>query len=306
MEPVLSLKNVHKKIGKHHIIDDVSFDVYPGEIFGFLGPNGAGKTTTIRMIVGLTNVTKGDITISGQSIVKDFKKAIGHVGTIVENPEMYKYLTAEKNLIHFGRMSNNVTKEDIQKRLELVRLSHVKNEKVRKFSLGMKQRLGIAQAMLHNPDVLILDEPTNGLDPAGVKEMRDYLRRVAKEENVAILISSHLLSEIELICDRFAIIQEGKIAKVENVKEESEKALSASHFMLETNDAGRAKELIADKFPAIEMEIQDDYLRLLATKEQIGEVITFLIGNNVIVYQSILEKQSLEERFFEVTSGGAS
>ncbi|GAA0607113.1 ABC transporter ATP-binding protein [Virgibacillus siamensis] len=306
MEPVLSLKNVHKKIGRQQIIDDVSFDVYPGEIFGFLGPNGAGKTTTIRMIVGLTNVTKGDITISGQSVVHDFKKAIGHVGTIVENPEMYKYLTAEKNLIHFGRMSSNVTKEDIQKRLELVRLSHVKKQKVRKFSLGMKQRLGIAQAMLHGPDVLILDEPTNGLDPAGVKEMRDYLRRVAKEENVAILISSHLLSEIELICDRFAIIQEGKIAKVENVKGESEQPARTSFFTLEVDERDKAQELIADRFPSIDVQFLEGRLRLQATKDQMGEIITYLVGNEIIVYQSILEKQSLEDRFFEVTSGGVS
>ncbi|WP_174615102.1 ABC transporter ATP-binding protein [Virgibacillus ihumii] len=306
MEPVLSLKNVHKKIGRNQIINDVSFDVYPGEIFGFLGPNGAGKTTTIRMIVGLTNVTKGDITISGKSIVHDFKKAIGHVGTIVENPEMYKYLTAEKNLIHFGRMSGNVTKEDIEKRLELVRLSHVKKQKVRKFSLGMKQRLGIAQAMLHSPDVLILDEPTNGLDPAGVKEMRDYLRRVAKEENVAILISSHLLSEIELICDRFAIIQDGKIAKVENVKGDASQPASTSFFTLEVNERDKAQELIADKFPAIDVQFLDKKLRLQATKDQMGGVITYLVGNEIIVYQSILEKQSLEDRFFEVTSGGVS
>src|SRR5699024_2206489 len=133
---------------------------------------------------------------------------------------------------------------------------------------------GIAQAMLHNPDVLILDEPTNGLDPAGVREMRDYLRRVAKEENVAILISSHLLSEIELICDRFAIIQEGKIAKVENVKEETEKTSGEGHFTLEVNDVGKAKELITGHFQDLEVEIQEPYLRLLATKEQIGEVIT--------------------------------
>lgn len=306
MEPVLSLKNVHKKIGRNQIINDVSLNVYPGEIFGFLGPNGAGKTTTIRMIVGLTNVTKGDITISGQSIVHDFKKAIGHVGTIVENPEMYKYLTAEKNLVHFGRMSSNVTKEDIQKRLELVRLSHVKKQKVRKFSLGMKQRLGIAQAMLHSPVVLILDEPTNGLDPAGVKEMRDYLRKVAKEENVAILISSHLLSEIELICDRFAIIQEGSIAKVESVKEESEQPSNKSFFTLEVNERDRAEEIITDKFPSIDVQLQEKHLRLLATKDQMGEVITFLVENRVVVYQSVLEKQSLEDRFFEVTSGGVS
>lgn len=168
MEPILSLQNVNKKLGKKLAVNSVSLDVYPGEIYGFLGPNGAGKTTTIRMITGLTKISSGDIRIDGASIASDYKNAIQHVGTIVENPELYPYLTAEKNLLHFARMSKNVTKEDIDSRLKLVRLDHVRDQKVRKFSLGMKQRLGIAQALIHHPKVLILDEPTNGLDPAGV------------------------------------------------------------------------------------------------------------------------------------------
>ncbi|MFD1361244.1 ABC transporter ATP-binding protein [Lentibacillus salinarum] len=304
MEPVLSLQNVHKKIGKTPVVQDVSFDVYPGEIFGFLGPNGAGKTTTIRMIVGLTNITSGDITVSGHSIATDYKQAIEHVGTIVENPELYQYLTAEKNLIHFGRMSKNVTKESIQKRLELVRLEHVKDQKVKKFSLGMKQRLGIAQAMLHDPKVLILDEPTNGLDPSGVKEMRDYLRQVAKEENVAILISSHLLSEIELICDRYAIIQEGRMVQVERVADASESMKTVLSYAIEVNDTAKAKELLAEHFPDRDVELRGNNLQLQATKEQAGDIITHLTANGVVVYQAVLEKQSLEERFFEVTNGG--
>lgn len=304
-EPILSLKKVNKKIGKKHIIKDLSFDVYPGEVFGFLGPNGAGKTTTIRMIVGLTNITSGEILVNGNSISKNYKKAIENIGAIVENPELYPYLSARKNLIHFARMSNNVTKEDIQHRLELVNLEHVKDEKVSRFSLGMKQRLGIAQAMLHNPKILILDEPTNGLDPAGIRQMRDYLRKVAKEEGIAILVSSHVLSEMELMCDRFAIIQKGELVQVEDVSNEDQVDLANPH-MIEVNDVEKAKKLLQNEYPDLTIEIQDSIIRVKATKEQIGSIITYLTSNEIIVYQVIKEKQTLEDRFLQATNGEVS
>ncbi|WP_042142003.1 ABC transporter ATP-binding protein [Paucisalibacillus sp. EB02] len=304
-EPILSLRKVNKKIGKNHIIKDLSFDVYPGEVFGFLGPNGAGKTTTIRMIVGLTNITSGEIIVNGNSISKNYKKAIENIGAIVENPELYPYLTARKNLIHFGRMSNNVTKEDIQHRLELVNLDHVKDEKVARFSLGMKQRLGIAQAMLHNPKILILDEPTNGLDPAGIRQMRDYLRKVAKEEGIAILVSSHVLSEMELMCDRFAIIQKGELVQVEDVSSE-EQADIANRHIFEVNDVEKAKDILLSEYPDIAIEIHDNLLQVDATKEQIGSFITYLTSKGIILYQVIREKQTLEERFLQATNGEVS
>lgn len=304
-EPILSLKKVNKKIGKKHIIKDLSFDVYPGEVFGFLGPNGAGKTTTIRMIVGLTNITSGEILVNGNSISKNYKKAIENIGAIVENPELYPYLSARKNLIHFARMSNNVTKEDIQHRLELVNLEHVKDEKVSRFSLGMKQRLGIAQAMLHNPKILILDEPTNGLDPAGIRQMRDYLRKVAKEEGIAILVSSHVLSEMELMCDRFAIIQKGELVQVEDVSNEDQVDLANPH-MIEVNDVEKAINLLQNEYPDLTIEIQDSMIRVKATKEQIGSIITYLTSNEIIVYQVIKEKQTLEDRFLQATNGEVS
>ncbi|WP_090871308.1 ABC transporter ATP-binding protein [Oceanobacillus limi] len=301
---MLSLQKVNKMIGRNHIIRDLSFDVNPGEIFGFLGPNGAGKTTTIRMVVGLTGISSGDIRINDFSITKDYKNAIQYVGTIVENPELYPYLTAEKNLLHYARMSKNVTKEDIKQRLELVRLSHVRDQKVSRFSLGMKQRLGIAQAMLHNPKVLILDEPTNGLDPAGVREMRDYLRKVAKEENIAILVSSHLLSEMELMCDRFAIIQNGKLVKVEEVSSEGQMDV-ASFYRIEVDEPNKAKKLLLDKY-VDEVGLDDEIIRVNVTKEKIGKIITFLTNNDMTIYEVIREKQTLEDRFLEATEGEVS
>lgn len=167
-KPIVQIKNLSKTIGKKTIIDDISFDVYPGEVYGFLGPNGAGKTTTIRMIVGLISITKGEILINGISIEKDFEKAISYVGGIVENPEMYKFLTGYQNLIHYARMQN-VKKERLDAVIQLAGLENRIHDKVKTYSLGMRQRLGVAQALLHSPKLLILDEPTNGLDPAGIK-----------------------------------------------------------------------------------------------------------------------------------------
>lgn len=177
-EPIVSLRNVTKRIGGKAIIDKLSFDVPRGEIFGFLGPNGAGKTTTIRMMVGLMSITEGEIFIDGNNTKTDFEKAIRHVGAIVENPELYKYLSGYNNLVHYARMIPGITKHRIDEVVKLVKLENRINDKVSKYSLGMRQRLGVAQAILHKPSLLILDEPTNGLDPAGIRELRDYRKSV--------------------------------------------------------------------------------------------------------------------------------
>nr|MDH3175500.1 ABC transporter ATP-binding protein [Bacillus pumilus] len=221
MTNVLELHNVSRHIHGKKIVQDLSFSVQAGEVFGFLGPNGAGKTTTIRMMVGLSPITSGDILINGHSIQSSYQRAIQDVGAIIENPEMYNHLTARQNLVHFARMNGKVDEGRIDELLELVSLQHVKHKRVRTFSLGMKQRLGIAQALIHRPKLLILDEPTNGLDPEGIRMIRDYLRRLAKEEGLAVIVSSHLMSEMELMCDRFAIIQKGKLIAIEDQRAET-------------------------------------------------------------------------------------
>src|SRR4051812_4393211 len=165
MNGIVKLSNVTKVIKGRTIIDSISFEVHKGEVFGFLGPNGAGKTTTIRMIVGLIGITEGDIAIAGKSIKTEFEQAVSHIGAIVENPEMYKFLTGYQNLLHYARMTQGVTKDKISEVVELVGLGERIHDKVKTYSLGMRQRLGLAQCLLHDPDVLILDEPTNGLDP---------------------------------------------------------------------------------------------------------------------------------------------
>ncbi len=205
--PALELLKVKKTIRNKEIIKGLDFTVNKGEVFGFIGPNGAGKTTTIRMIVGLMKLTEGDIRILGNSIKSNFKGAIEKVGAIVENPELYPYMTGWQNLKHYARMFPNITDERIKEVVSIVKMEKPIHQKVKRYSLGMRQRLGIAQAILHKPAVLILDEPTNGLDPAGIREIRQYIRKLAKEEEIAVIISSHLLSEIEQMCDRIGIIK---------------------------------------------------------------------------------------------------
>lgn len=215
---VLSVRHLKKKIGRKWIIKDVTFDVYAGEIFGFLGPNGAGKTTTIRMLVDLIKPTKGVVEVCGYPVHQKPEKALRYVGSIVENPEMYNYLTGFENLEHFARMLPDVTEERIYEVTEIVGLGQRIHDKVSTYSLGMRQRLGIAQALLGSPKLLILDEPTNGLDPKGIKELRAFIKKLANE-GLAVLVSSHLLSEIQILCDRVAIINKGEVLTVGKVDE---------------------------------------------------------------------------------------
>ncbi|MCQ6279161.1 ABC transporter ATP-binding protein [Bacillus sp. EB600] len=214
----LSVNNLKKVIGKKEIIKGITFELKEGEVFGFLGPNGAGKTTTIRMLVGLIKPTSGMIKICGYNIQTHFHNALKNLGCIVENPELYPYLSGWNNLLHFARMLDGVGEDRIKEVTELVRLSERIHDKVKTYSLGMRQRLGIAQALLGSPRVLILDEPTNGLDPAGIREMRQFIRFLAEKEGLSVLVSSHLLSEIQLLCDRVAIITKGTIIKTDTVQ----------------------------------------------------------------------------------------
>ncbi|CEG26984.1 ABC transporter ATP-binding protein [Bacillus sp. B-jedd] len=213
----LSVKDLRKRIGKKEIIKGISFELHKGEVFGFLGPNGAGKTTTIRMLVGLIKPTSGSVSVCGYDLKKDFSKAMASLGCIVENPELYPYLSGWDNLAHFARMLDGVSDERISEVTQLVGLTERIHDRVKTYSLGMRQRLGIAQALLGNPSVLILDEPTNGLDPAGIREMREFIRYLAEKEGLSVLVSSHLLSEIQLLCDRVAIISKGRVIKTDTV-----------------------------------------------------------------------------------------
>ncbi|MFT4412753.1 ABC transporter ATP-binding protein [Fredinandcohnia humi] len=302
MEPVLQLKNLKKTIGRKEIIKGLSFDVYPGEVFGFLGPNGAGKTTTIRMLVGLISITEGEVVIKGTSITKNFEKAVQHIGGIVENPEMYKFLTGHQNLVHYARMVNGVTKERIKEVSELVGLEKRIHDKVKTYSLGMRQRLGIAQALLHRPSILILDEPTNGLDPSGIREVRDYVRKLARKEGLAVIVSSHLLSEMEMMCDRIGIIQNGSLVGVQKVTEfMNEERFIRVQFQL--NDSTKAKTVLSQQFPELVIEQNDKGLELSLENEMIPKINASLVKNEINVYGIVQLTKTLEDRFLEVTGG---
>ncbi|MFJ7827138.1 ABC transporter ATP-binding protein [Psychrobacillus sp. NPDC096623] len=295
--PIVQLKNVTKIIKRKTIIDDVSLDLFPGQITGFLGPNGAGKTTTIRLMTGLMHLTSGSIEIEGASIADEYEIAIANVGVIVENPEMYKYMSGYKNLLHFSRMHIGVTKARIDEVVNQVGLTKRINEKVSTYSLGMRQRLGLAQALLHDPKFLILDEPTNGLDPAGIREFRTYLRKIAQENNVSIFVSSHLLSEIELMCDRVVVIQNGKLIDERMIQgddktrmqlkaepaEVVENYLSSNGYIFTSHEGVFLLELIEEKVPSLIKE---------------------LVAQQVQIFAISAVHETLEEQFLQMTGGG--
>jgi ABC-2 type transport system ATP-binding protein len=219
IKKVLELNNLSKIIKGREIVKGISLDVNTSEVFGFLGPNGAGKTTTIRMIVGLIKPTSGSITICGYSFQKDFNKAMLNVGCIIESPDMYKYLTGMENLQQYAAMDKRITLNRINDVVELVGLNKRINDKVSIYSLGMRQRLGIAQAIMCKPRLLILDEPTNGLDPSGIAEFRKLIRNLADEEKMGVFVSSHILAEIGQMCDRVSIVSHGCLVKTITISE---------------------------------------------------------------------------------------
>jgi ABC-2 type transport system ATP-binding protein len=292
------LKNVTKKIGSRTIIDNLSLEIYRGEVFGLLGPNGAGKTTTIRMMVGLISLTSGEIIIYGRSITRNFTQAIARVGAIVENPEFYNYLTGYANLVHFANMHPGVDEKRIDQVVALVGLENRIHDPVKTYSLGMRQRLGVAQALLHQPSLLILDEPTNGLDPAGIKEMRDYLRQLARHAGVTVIVSSHLLTEMELMCDRAAFIKSGKLLDVKAVG----KSAPAEQVCFEVDSPQTAVQRINAAMPGIPVCGFEGGFRINADRERIAGINALLVEAGVKVYGIRSGAKSLEELFMEVTT----
>ena len=304
-ESIISLKNVTKRIGRTTIIDDLTFDVPKGEIFGFLGPNGAGKTTTIRMIVGLMSITNGQILIKGKNIKTEFEQAIRHVGAIVESPEMYKYLSGYQNLVHYARMVPGVTKERIDEVVSLVKLENRIHDKVKKYSLGMRQRLGVAQALLHRPSLLILDEPTNGLDPAGIRELRDYLRYLTRTEGITVVVSSHLLAEMELMCDRVAIIQRGKLIDVMPIQHFTGENDQVQTYHIQAQPPEQALEIVGHMEGVLEAKLnQWGLIEVLTEQEGIPDILVGLMENQIRIYGVQKVSKSLEDRFLEITGGG--
>ncbi len=312
---VLSAENLTKRFGDREAVSDVSFDVRAGEVFGFLGPNGAGKTTTIRMLVGLARPDRGRVRIRGLDLARHFTRAMAHVGAIVESPDLYRYLTGRENLEHFARMLPAGASGRIEGLAALVALSERLDDKVSTYSLGMRQRLGIAQALLGEPDVLILDEPANGLDPAGIREIRKLVRRLAAERGIGVFVSSHLLSEIEQTCDRVAIIHRGRTLASGSVRELSARAAS-DRVRVRARPAGKAAETLS-AFGAVEAAAPaagatslvggdgsgDGVVTARIPPDRVPEALRALVSEGIEVFTVERPASTLEEVFLEITGG---
>lgn len=218
MEKVIEISNLTKRFKNGRGIEGINLDIYKGDVFGFLGPNGSGKTTTMKIMTGLSSPDSGEVKILGHSVQESFEKAMKKVGCIIETAESYPYLTAYENLRQFGRYYDNVDDKRIDEVLEITGIARYKNEKPRKFSLGMKQRLGIAIAILSKPEVIILDEPLNGLDVEGMLDMRNLIKELSEKERITFFISSHLIHDVELTCNRIGVLYDGKILNVDTTE----------------------------------------------------------------------------------------
>ncbi len=293
---ILKVEKLCKKVGKKEILKNVSFQIDEGDILAFIGPNGAGKTTTIKCILGLQRLTKGSITIYGYDIKKDFVKAITHVGCLVESPDVYMYLTGMENLKIQAQMYKNVVLDDILRVVELVGLEQVIHDKVSKYSLGMRERLGIAMALLNNPKLLVLDEPTNGLDPEGIKDLRVLLKRLAKT-GVGILISSHNLSELENFCNRVCIISKGKILEEASILDL--KQMDEARYVLKVEDSKKVKEYLTN----LDKVLDKQHIEVFKDEEEVAEFIALLVKHDIKVYEVIKEELTLEEAFMKKSGG---
>ena len=298
---VLEVKNLKKTIGKREIIKNINFSVKEGEIFGFLGPNGAGKTTTIRMLVGLIKPTDGEISICGHNLKSETEEALKNVGAVVENPELYKYLSGRENLMQIARI-RGVSKEEVEEIIKLVGLESRIDDKVKKYSLGMKQRLGLGASLLSNPKLLILDEPTNGLDPSGIIDFREIVKNASKERGMAVFISSHILSEIQNLCDRVAFVNDGIIKAVEDVIEHS-MTTDTDIICLRLNEEINLSKLQA--LPYIKSAKNIDYgIEIIINSNATSQLIKYLVENNYTVNEVFKLRHGLEQRYMELVEGG--
>ena len=293
MKKLLECIDLCKSFGKKEILKNVSFSIDEGDILAFIGPNGSGKTTTIKLILGLQKIDSGKVLINGIDITTHFEDAIRKVGAIVENPDCYMYLTGWQNLRLIADYYGNISDEDIEELVKYVGLDARINDKVNKYSLGMRQRLGIARALLNKPNILILDEPTNGLDPEGIKDLRVLLKRLASD-GMGILISSHNLAELESFCNKVCIIDNGKIIESSEVT-----TLKNNENIVMFIVSDTTKINIKDIF-----DVKKTSFKVKANKEIVAKIIKQLVKDGIDIYEVKNEELTLEEAFLKKTKGG--
>lgn len=296
---VLDVSNVTKIFGNRVAVNNVSFTIREGEIFGFLGPNGAGKTTTMKMICGLSSITKGSIRICNYDMPKDQEKALSFVGALIENPLMYPNMTGMENLKYYASLYKGISKEDIINYARVVGLEQRLKDKVKTYSLGMKQRLGIAQALLHSPKLLILDEPLSGLDPNGVKEMRDFLKLLAKNYNIAILISSHMLSDMEQICDTVGIINNGQLLEIKPISDLRDSIDGAKRLLIKVDYPNYAGKIIVNELQ-LKTEVAGNRILVNAGEDKLSLITQKLIMYNINVFGIDVVTKNLEQIFLDI------
>ncbi len=299
---VIETKNLTKQYGAQKSVANLNIHVQKGRIYGLLGRNGAGKTTTMKMLLGLTQPTSGAVTIWGKPLAANEKKLLPHIGSLIESPGFYPNLTATENLRIFATLRGVPNRNAIKNALDLVGLSYKDKKLFSQYSLGMKQRLAIALAVMHDPELLILDEPINGLDPIGIAEVRSFIRDLCNERGKTILISSHILSEIALLADDIGIIDHGVLLEEESLAELEAK--SSKHIRFTVSDTAQAARLLERNFHDSSFSIQDDHnLRLNNLDISVGEVVTAFVENGLTVSQAYTCEESLEDYFKRVTGG---
>ncbi|MEY8351621.1 ABC transporter ATP-binding protein [Bacillus cereus] len=300
---IIKTTNLTKIYGKQKSVDNLNIHVQQGEIYGFIGRNGAGKTTTIRMLLGLIKPTSGKIEIFGEDFSANQKEILRRIGSIVEVPGFYENLTAKENLFINAKIIGVHKKNAIEEALEIVGLQHETKKLVGKYSLGMKQRLGIARALLHYPELLILDEPTNGLDPIGIKEMRKLIKSLAQERNITILISSHILAEVEQLVDRMGIIHDGKL--LEEVSLAALQKTNRKYLEFQVNDDNKAAMLLEKQFHIFDYEVHDEgNIRVYSHFGQQGQINKTFVQNDIEVVKIMMSEDKLEDYFTKLVGGG--
>lgn len=322
MKTVLEVKNlikIYRRPGGQQLkaVDGVSFQVNSGEVVGFLGPNGAGKSTAIKMITGIAHPTEGSISVMGHDIAKEREQAMKYVGGVIESPDLYVDWTGYENLKYFATLhprdtmdsesTAQLTKRQLDEKriaevLDTVGMASRQKEKVKRYSLGMKQRLGISQALLNNPKLLILDEPANGLDPAGIKDIRDLLKKLAHEQNMGILVSSHQLAEMQLMCDRILIINKGQIIAEKKITELTDLS-EGQTLMLTTDKPEEAAAILKEKF-GISATAEHNILTFVTDKTT-SDITRELVLAGINIYGVQTKEGSLEDLFISLTKGGS-
>ena len=299
---VIETKQLTKVYGEQDVVKAVNIHVKKGRIYGLLGRNGAGKTTIMKMILGLTPITSGKVDVFGQDIQGREKQVFPRIGAIIETPGFYPNLTGTENLEIFAKLRGTVGPNAVKKALEVVGLPYKDKKLFSKYSLGMKQRLGIANAILHDPELLILDEPTNGLDPIGIAEVRNFIKELSVERGKTILISSHILSEIALLADDIGIIDHGLLLEENSMKELKKK--NRNYILLQVSDVSKAALILEHQFHLVDYSVHDDQtLRIYDTCLDMAEINKALIVQDIAVISSQVCNDTLEDYFKKITGG---